>query len=127
MEASLAQRRRGEQHQWSCSDVVASVKQIRIGANASRPERRYAQATCEISALLVWDVFVAGTRTGGLGTEAAPHQVKDLWVLERCVVGGDDDQPPPSWRLKVRLRGGEAGGGDGGGAPGPAGAGGAGG
>jgi predicted lipid-binding transport protein (Tim44 family) len=101
MAASLRERPAGQRHKWTTLDVATSVVQVRIGHNASLPERQFAQVTCSLDAKLVWTISdKKGARIGGLGSKDAPHQTLDWWVFERCIASPPE---PPRWRLKERI------------------------
>ena len=102
MSKSLQGRPVGERHSYKAVDAVANVKQMRVGHHASAPSRRFAQATCSITANVVWTIKDArGKLIGGVGTEETPFSLSDFWVFERCIAG--EDAARSRWRLKVRL------------------------
>ena len=71
MSSSLRSRPLGEKHSYRAFDAVASVKQVRVGHHASNPNRRFAQATCIISAKVIWTIKDAkGKLVGGVGNLA---------------------------------------------------------
>ena len=99
MAASLRARGVGERHEWRALGTRASIKQVRIGHNASAGTVQYVQVTAHIDARLVWQVRDAeGALVGGAGAEGAPFNASDYWVFERCLAGVH-----PAWRLKERL------------------------
>lgn len=100
MAASLKARPTGERHEWKAVEVVASMKQVRVGHHASNEERKFAQITARITAKLVWSIRDRkGALVGGVGSPDAPFAIDDYWVFERCI--GDD--AAAAWRLKARL------------------------
>ena len=98
---SLESRSPSEVHTYEASDVVAHIRQVRLGHAASAPELKFAQVTAAISATVVWRVCdAAGEITGGLGADDPPYEIKhDLWVFESCTT----ETPALGWRLKARL------------------------
>ena len=101
MLASLRARPQGQVHTWSCPDITASIKQARIGYNASDKDVKYAQLTCAIDAKIVWEIRNdAGKLIGSTGSEEAPHALRDFWVMERCL---SESASRSGWQLKERL------------------------
>ncbi len=103
MAASLRARPRGEEHSWAVSGITASIKQARVGHNATNKDIHYAQLTCAIDAQVIWEIRRKGERVGGVGSAEQPHALCDYWVMERCL--SDDPQVAASsaWKLKMRL------------------------
>eukprot|EP00966_Prymnesium_polylepis_P030876 718327-Prymnesium_polylepis.1 len=102
MSKSLLARPKGETHNYRALDAQASVVQFRVGHHASEPDRKFAQATCSISAKVVWTIKDGrGKAIGGVGTEDAPFELCDHWVFERIIEG--EGAESSTWRLKVRL------------------------
>lgn len=98
MRAALKARPNGQRHSWISHGVDASIKQIRLGHSSRDRSRKFAQVTCAIDARMVYEIRDgAGKLVGSTGTEAAPHALTDVWVLERVLVDGG------IWRLKERL------------------------
>ena len=98
---SLESRSASEVHTYEATDVVAHIRQVRLGHAASAPELKFAQVTAAISARVVWRVCdAAGEIVGGLGADDPPYDIKqDLWVFESCTT----ETPALGWRLKARL------------------------
>lgn len=98
LQESIKKRPAGQRHSWVAQQVAASVLQVRLAHSAQTPDVKFAQVTCAVKGKLVWRIEdAAGAQVGGLGSDAEPFEVDDLWVFERSLAASDQ------WRIKCRL------------------------